>query len=123
MNALGIPTSRAATLVVSGKETAVRDQFYSGRPKNEPVAIVLRLAPSWFRFGSFEIHFFKAEEILLPKLADFIIENYFKNLVEENPEKKYLNFFAEICDRTAKMIAFWQSVGFSHGVLNTDNFR
>lgn len=50
----GIPTSRAAAIVVS-QDTVIRDEFYNGTPKREPTAVVLRLSPSWFRIGSLEI--------------------------------------------------------------------
>jgi uncharacterized protein YdiU (UPF0061 family) len=68
----GIPTSRAAAIVVSD-DPVVRDQFYNGFPKTEKAAVVLRLAPSWFRFGSLEILAYKKELTSLKKLLDFIL--------------------------------------------------
>lgn len=68
----GIPTSRAAAIVVSD-DPVVRDQFYNGFPKTEKAAIVLRLAPSWFRFGSLEILAHNKELTSLKKLLDFIL--------------------------------------------------
>jgi len=68
----GIPTSRAAAVVVSD-DPVVRDQFYNGFPKTEKAAIVLRLAPSWFRFGSLEILAHNKELASLKKLVDFIL--------------------------------------------------
>ena len=68
----GIPTSRAATVVVSD-DPVVRDQFYNGFPKTEKAAVVLRLAPSWFRFGSLEILAHNKELTSLKKLLDFIL--------------------------------------------------
>lgn len=68
----GIPTSRAAALVVSD-DPVLRDQFYNGFSKTERAAVVLRLAPSWFRFGSLEILAHNRELTSLKKLLDFII--------------------------------------------------
>jgi uncharacterized protein YdiU (UPF0061 family) len=68
----GVPTSRAAALIVSD-DPVVRDQFYNGFPKTERAAIVLRLAPSWFRFGSLEILAHNGELTSLKKLLDFIL--------------------------------------------------
>lgn len=116
----GIPTSRAASLVISN-ETVIRDQFYDGRPRPEQTAVVLRLARSWFRIGSLEILTYSGEAELLRQLVDFIIAEYFPDVDATNPGK-YVAFFQEVVRETAAMIALWQSVGFTHGVCNTDNF-
>ncbi|XP_060571213.1 protein adenylyltransferase SelO-like [Ruditapes philippinarum] len=120
MYALGIPTSRAASIVVSD-DPVTRDQFYNGNFKTERAAVVLRLAKSWFRIGSLEILTISNEISLLRSLVDFIIKNYFPN-IDLNDTGKYLAFFQEVVEQTAFMIALWQSVGFTHGVCNTDNF-
>ncbi|XP_053398537.1 protein adenylyltransferase SelO-like isoform X2 [Mercenaria mercenaria] len=126
MHALGlpflicIPTSRAASIVVSD-DPVIRDQFYNGNIKKERAAVVLRLAKSWFRIGSLEILTTDKEIDLLKSLVDFIIENYFPS-IDLNDPGKYLAFFQEVVQQTAIMIALWQSVGFTHGVCNTDNF-
>jgi uncharacterized protein YdiU (UPF0061 family) len=117
---LGIPTSRAASIVVSD-DPVTRDQFYNGNFKTERAAVVLRLAKSWFRIGSLEILTISNEIGLLRSLVDFIIKNYFPN-IDLNDTGKYLAFFQEVVEQTAFMIALWQSVGFTHGVCNTDNF-
>lgn len=123
MHGLGIPTSRAASLVVSS-DTAWRDQFYDGHARQEPTAIVLRLAPSWFRIGSLEILYYNQEVELLQQTVDFVIGQYFSDLalLYANPSARYAAFFARVVNQTAHMIAHWQSVGFTHGVCNTDNF-
>ncbi len=115
---LGVPTSRAASLVVS-EDKVWRDQFYNGNPALEKTAIVLRLAPSWFRFGSVEILHRSQEYNLLQDLVDFVIEYYFPHI---SSQQKYVDFFATVVNKTAELIALWQSVGFAHGVCNTDNF-
>ncbi|CAG5120735.1 unnamed protein product [Candidula unifasciata] len=120
MHYLGVPTSRAASLVVSD-DTVIRDQFYNGHPKPERGAIILRLAPSWFRIGSLEILSRAGEIDLLKSLLNFIIGTHFPS-INPGDTNKYLMLFDEIVSSTAKLIAKWQSVGFTHGVCNTDNF-
>ncbi|KAK3707431.1 hypothetical protein QZH41_011901 [Actinostola sp. cb2023] len=119
MHYLGIPTSRAASIVVSN-DPLWRDMFYDGHPKQEKAAVVLRVAKSWFRIGSLEILTERGEIELLRKLVDFIIEQHFEDIKDDN--NKYLNFFSKVVTMTSDMIAQWQSVGFVHGVCNTDNF-
>ncbi|XP_048806868.1 protein adenylyltransferase SelO-like isoform X2 [Lagopus muta] len=118
MHYLGIPTSRAASLVVSDDDVW-RDQFYNGNIKKERV--VLRLAKSWFRIGSLEILAHSGELDLLRKLLDFIIQEHFPSIVPNNSDR-YLEFFSTVVSETANVIALWMSVGFAHGVCNTDNF-
>ncbi|XP_078090068.1 protein nucleotidyltransferase YdiU-like isoform X2 [Mustelus asterias] len=120
LNYLGIPTTRAASLVVSNDDVK-RDQFYNGNVKNERGAIVLRVAKSWFRFGSLEILAHSGETELLRKLIDFIIKQHFP-LINATNSNKYLEFFSHVVTDTSYLIAQWMSVGFAHGVCNTDNF-
>ncbi|XP_029444523.1 uncharacterized protein LOC115084166 [Rhinatrema bivittatum] len=117
---LGIPTSRAASLVVSDDEVW-RDQFYNGNPKKERGAVVLRVAKSWFRIGSLEILAVSQELDLLRKLLDFVIQEYFPS-VDVSDSYGYLDFFSRVVSQTANLMALWMSVGFAHGVCNTDNF-
>ncbi|XP_072183599.1 protein adenylyltransferase SelO-like isoform X3 [Excalfactoria chinensis] len=120
MHYLGIPTSRAASLVVSDDDVW-RDQFYNGNIKKERGAIVLRLAKSWFRIGSLEILAHSGELDLLRRLLDFIIQEHFPSIAP-NDSDGYLEFFSTVVSETAGLIALWMSVGFAHGVCNTDNF-
>lgn len=85
------------------------------------MAVVLRLARSWFRIGSLEILTVSGKTKLLKQLVDFVISEYFP-AIDTNDFGKYLAFFQELVRETAFMIALWQSVGFTHGVCNTDNF-
>lgn len=119
MVGLRIPTSRAATLVVT-EDKVPRDMFYDGRMRMEKGAVVLRLAPSWFRFGSFEILSYHKELAELKMLADFVLSHSFPH-ISETGEDGYLAMFAEVVESTADLIAGWESVGFTHGVMNTDN--
>ncbi|MDB6042620.1 MAG: hypothetical protein JWM63_1171 [Gammaproteobacteria bacterium] len=116
---LGVPTTRALSLVGTG-DVVVRDMFYDGDPRPEAGAIVCRVAPSFVRFGNFEIHASRGEHAALQRLADYVIGKHFPALGTPSPEV-YGRWFEEICRRTAVMIAHWMRVGFVHGVMNTDN--
>jgi len=119
MHALGVPTTRALSLVATG-ETVVRDMFYDGNPQPEPGAIVCRVAPSFIRFGNFEIHSASEELALLRTLADHVIRTHYPEFDPTHPHL-YARWFAEVARRTAVMVAHWMRVGFVHGVMNTDN--
>jgi uncharacterized protein YdiU (UPF0061 family) len=119
MHHLGVPTTRALSLVGTG-DFVIRDMFYDGDPKPEPGAIVARVAPTFVRFGSFEIMTSTGETENLRALADYVLRHHYPELGEPSPEV-YLRWFEEVCRRTAVMIAHWMSVGFVHGVMNTDN--
>ena len=116
----GVPTSRAASITVSD-DKVWRDQFYDGHPALERTAVVLRLAKSWFRIGSFEILSIMGETAELRILADFVIKHHFKD-IDETDSGRYLDFFSQVVSQTANLIAMWMAVGFAHGVCNTDNF-
>lgn len=122
MHHLGVPTTRALCLVGTG-EAVVRDMFYDGHPKPEPGAIVCRVAPSFLRFGNFELPYSRGDLLLLRQLVDFCIRRDFPELASSQPmdERLYAQWFDEVCARTAVMIAHWMRVGFVHGVMNTDN--
>lgn len=129
MHYLGVPTTRALSLISTG-EPVVRDMFYDGNPEHEPGAIVCRVAPSFTRFGHFEILAIQGELDLLKRLITFTIERDFTDwyatqpfkMVEHIPPAELINaWFVEICERTARLIAHWMRVGFVHGVMNTDN--
>jgi uncharacterized protein YdiU (UPF0061 family) len=119
MHWLGVPTTRALSLVATG-DTVIRDMFYSGDPRPEKGAIVARVAPTFIRFGNFEIMAASGELENLKALADYVIRHHYPELGEP-AEEVYLRWFEEICRRTAVMIAHWMTVGFVHGVMNTDN--
>ena len=119
MHHLGVPTTRALSLVATG-ETVVRDMFYDGNPVAEPGAVVCRVAPSFTRFGHFELLAARGERDLLQRLVDFTIARDFPELVT-GAEPSLAAWFTEICERTARLIVHWMRVGFVHGVMNTDN--
>jgi uncharacterized protein YdiU (UPF0061 family) len=119
MHHLGVPTTRALSLVATG-EDVVRDMFYDGHPKPEPGAVVCRVAPSFLRFGHFELPSSRGEIGLLRRLLDFAIRRDFPHLGGSG-ETLYADWFTEVCIRTARLMAEWMRVGFVHGVMNTDN--
>ena len=111
MHGLNIPTTRA--LCITGSD----DEVY--REDIETGAILTRLAPSHVRFGSFEVFYYRHQYDHIRTLADHVIKHHYPELLAEtNP---YLALLTEVIKRTAKLIALWQSVGFAHGVMNTDN--
>ncbi|PKA47324.1 hypothetical protein AXF42_Ash017269 [Apostasia shenzhenica] len=141
MNGLGIPTTRALCLVSTGKSVS-RDMFYDGNSKDEPGAIVCRVAQSFLRFGSYQIHAFRGKESLdmVRILADYTIHHHFPHLEKMSKSNdisfgaghkgspgvdltsnKYAAWAVEVAEGTASLVAKWQGVGFTHGVLNTDN--
>ncbi len=111
MFGLGIETTRALALI--GSQHKVYRQTW------ETGAIVLRVSPSWVRFGTFEYFAHKKRYKELEALADYAIAESYPHLAEE--ENKYFYFFAEVVGKTARLMAEWQAVGFNHGVMNTDN--
>ena len=111
MHGLGIETTRALALIGS-KHKVYRQTWETG-------AIVLRVSPSWVRFGTFEYFAHKKRYTELEALADYAIAESYPHLMDET--HKYLLFFTEVVGKTARLMADWQSVGFAHGVMNTDN--
>lgn len=109
MAALGIPTTRALSVIGTG-ERVFRETI-------EPGAVVSRLAPCFIRFGHFEYFAHTGQAEKLHELADLVIANHFPDVAAAD----YATFFRDICERTARLMALWQAAGFSHGVMNTDN--
>ncbi|WP_405295176.1 protein adenylyltransferase SelO [Algibacter sp. Ld11] len=116
---LGVPTTRALSLALSGDQV-LRDMLYDGNAAYEKGAIVSRVAPSFLRFGSFQILAARGNTETLKTLTDYTISNFFPELGKPSKET-YIAFFNEVAQRTLKMIVDWQRVGFVHGVMNTDN--
>jgi serine/tyrosine/threonine adenylyltransferase len=114
---LGIPTTRALSLVGTG-EDVLRDMFYNGNAAYEPGAVVMRVAPSFLRFGSFEMPAARKETGNLRKLVDWTIDNYYPHLQGED---RVIRWYAEVQEKTAALVVEWMRVGFVHGVMNTDN--
>ncbi|MBU1224068.1 MAG: YdiU family protein [Gammaproteobacteria bacterium] len=111
MHALDIPTTRALCIVGSDRPVYREDQ--------ETAALVTRLAPSFVRFGSFEVFYYRNQIEPIKHLADYVIARYFPELTRLSDP--YPEFLRRVALRTAELMAQWQAVGFSHGVMNTDN--
>jgi uncharacterized protein YdiU (UPF0061 family) len=120
MHHLGVPTTRALCLVATGDQV-LRDVMYDGHPALEPGAIVCRVAPSFLRFGSYELPSARNDVALLRRLVDFTVRTHFPAIAALPEAARDAAFFAEVCERTARLIAHWMRVGFVHGVMNTDN--
>ncbi len=119
MHQLGVPTTRALSLVKTG-DWITRDILYNGNKADEPGAIVCRVSPSFVRFGNFEIFSARGEEAELKQLVDYILRHHFPALGQPSKET-YIAFFETVTRLTKEMILHWQRVGFVHGVMNTDN--
>ena len=119
MHHLGVPTTRALSLVTTG-ESVTRDVMYDGNPAPEIGAVVCRVAPSFIRFGSFQIHTADGNYETLRILLEHTIKHHFHghNIADDNGIVAWLKHVAET---TAEMISHWMRVGFVHGVMNTDN--
>ena len=116
---LGVPTTRALSLALTGDQV-MRDVLYDGHPALEKGAIVSRVAPSFLRFGNYELFASHQDIVTLRILVDYTIRHYFPHLGDPSKET-YLNFFNQVVNLTIDMVVHWQRVGFVHGVINTDN--
>ncbi|MBV9439642.1 MAG: YdiU family protein [Candidatus Eremiobacteraeota bacterium] len=109
---LGIPTTRALAMA-AGDEPVYRERI-------ERAATVIRLAPSFVRFGSFEIFHYRDRHAEVRTLADYVIDRFYRDC--GSGDGRYARFLEAVVSRTASLMAQWQAVGFAHGVMNTDNF-
>ena len=116
---LGIPTTRALSLVETG-DKVLRDMFYDGNAANEKGAVVCRVSKSFIRFGSFELPSSRQNIDMLRALADFVIDEHYPARHDDSGYD-YAGFFGDVVTKTADVIVEWLRVGFVHGVLNTDN--
>ncbi|MEW6248213.1 MAG: protein adenylyltransferase SelO [Nitrospirota bacterium] len=111
MHGLGISTTRALCIVGSD-DKVYREQVETG-------AMLLRMAPSHVRFGTFEVFYYRRQHEQLKLLAEYVIEQHFPHL--RRADDRYARWFHDVVTGTAQLIAKWQAVGFAHGVMNTDN--
>lgn len=117
---LGIPTTRALGVFLTG-EKVIRDILYDGNPAPEPGAILCRVSESLIRFGNFEMFYWQDKHEITRQLLEYVIARNFKELQQYQAPERYLKFLEKVVSSTAQLIAKWQSVGFVHGVMNTDN--
>jgi uncharacterized protein YdiU (UPF0061 family) len=112
MHGLGIPTTRGLCIVGSDEEVLREEGVETG-------AMLVRLASSHVRFGSFEVFYYRKQYDHLARLADYVLAEHFPHLADTGD--RYPRFLGEVVVRTACLMAKWQAVGFAHGVMNTDN--
>ncbi|MEM1229829.1 MAG: YdiU family protein [Pseudomonadota bacterium] len=126
---LGIPTTRALSLTLTGDQV-LRDMLYDGNAAYEPGAVVCRVAPTFLRFGHYQLPASRGDHELLRTLVDFTIRTQFSELLDGRDRTDaagalaapvYLAWFAAVAERTLDMVLGWERVGFVHGVMNTDN--
>ncbi len=118
---LGVPTTRALSLCLTG-DSVMRDMFYDGNAQDEKGAVVCRVAPSFLRFGNYQIFASHQDFTTLKTLVNYTIQSQFPNLIHgEINEATYVQWFAQVCALTQTMVVHWMRVGFVHGVMNTDN--
>jgi len=111
MHHLGVPTTRS--LCLTGSALPVR------RERAETAAVVTRVAPSFVRFGHFEHFCHHGQHAQLKTLANFVIQHFYPEC--QSADQPALALLQAVAERTATMLAHWQSLGFCHGVMNTDN--
>ncbi len=111
MHALGVPTTRALA--------AIGSDYPVVRETVETAAVVTRMAPSFLRFGNFEHFYYAGRHQELQALADYVIDGFYPGLRDE--PQPYAALVREVVERTARLVAHWQALGFCHGVMNTDN--
>lgn len=116
LHALGVPTTRALAAATTGA-TVYREEELPG-------AVLTRVATSHLRVGTFQFYASRGDMERVRQLADHAIERHDPSLFADDglaPHERYLRFFENVRDRQAALIAHWMSIGFVHGVMNTDN--
>ncbi|MGY0391633.1 protein adenylyltransferase SelO [Bizionia sp. KMM 8389] len=119
MHYLGVPTTRALSLALTG-DMVLRDKLYDGNSAYEKGAVVSRIAPTFLRFGNYEILAARQDYKTLKTLVDYTIKHHFPHIKGDSKDA-YIQFFSAVSQQTLEMIIHWQRVGFVHGVMNTDN--
>ncbi len=109
---LGVPTSRALAAIATGEHVA-RETF-------EPGGVLTRIAKSHLRVGTFEYFASRQQLNDVKMLADFAIQRHYPEIRET--EKHYLELLKRVASNQSKLVSKWMSIGFIHGVMNTDNF-
>ncbi|MGH1504972.1 MAG: protein adenylyltransferase SelO [Acidimicrobiales bacterium] len=134
MHHLGVPTTRALSLVVTG-DKVMRDMLYDGNPAPEPGAVVCRVSPDFLRFGNFQLPAARGDDEGLRALVAYTIRHHFGHLLDDGTSDLgrgvlepddltadlIIAWFTEVIERTADLMVEWMRVGFVHGVMNTDN--
>jgi uncharacterized protein YdiU (UPF0061 family) len=117
---LGVPTTRALSLAITG-DKVLRDVMYNGNSAYEKGAVVCRVAPTFIRFGNFQILAAKQDIENLKILTNYTLKYYFPKIDSTNLKSATIELFKSVSKKTLNMIVEWQRIGFVHGVMNTDN--
>ena len=118
LEALGVPTSRAFSLVETGEALERNDE-----PSPTRSAVLTRLSHSHIRFGTFQRHAFEERPDNIARLVDHVVENYYPALIAENAAARPAALLRAVTEVSARLTARWMAAGFVHGVLNTDNMN
>ncbi|HEY3798758.1 MAG TPA: YdiU family protein [Caulobacteraceae bacterium] len=116
LEALGVPTSRALSLIETGEALERNDE-----PSPTRGSVLVRLSHSHVRFGTFQRHAYFDQPDLVGQLVEHAVATYYPGL--DNAPDKAAALLAAVVPRTAELVAAWMAAGFVHGVLNTDNLN
>jgi uncharacterized protein YdiU (UPF0061 family) len=116
LHRMGVRTSRCLSMVETGL-----DLWRGDEPSPTRSAVMVRFSRSHIRFGTFErLNYIKRPD-LIRKLLDHVITYYYPHLLTVAATDRYLQFYDELVQRIARLVAQWMAAGFCHAVLNTDN--
>ena len=118
LEALGVPTSRAFSLVETGEALERNDE-----PSPTRSAVLTRLSHSHVRFGTFQRHAFEERPDNISRLVDHVVETYYPDLIGEDAAARPAALLTAVTEASARLTARWMAAGFVHGVLNTDNMN
>lgn len=112
MHSLGVPTTRALSIVTTGERIMRPDGVHPG-------GIMTRVASGFVRVGSFEYFAAMGDDAAIRTLADYVIDRHYPDLLDK--KDRYRQFYSSVAIRQARLVAQWMQIGFIHGVMNTDN--
>lgn len=118
LEALGVHTSKAFSLIETGEELARGDE-----PSPTRSSVLVRLSETHIRFGTFQRAAYTDDAEAMAKLVDHCVRHYHPSAADPDMARQTAALFERITEATAKMIGQWMAAGFVHGVMNTDNFN
>ena len=118
LEALGVPTSRAFSLIETGEDLERNDE-----PSPTRSAVLTRLGHSHIRFGTFQRHAFLGRADNIALLVDHAVETYHPHLADLAGDERAAGLMGAVTAASARLAARWMTAGFVHGVLNTDNMN
>ncbi len=118
LEALGVNTSKAFSLIETGEELARNDE-----PSPTRSAVLVRLSHSHIRFGTFQRAAYLEDREALAALVDHCVRYYHPDADNPDMSRKAAALLERITEAAARMVGQWMAAGFVHGVMNTDNFN